>query len=66
MPINITHPSFELLIDSIDSIQKKYVILSDIVTKYNGRIRGSQFHVNENMISLVLYIMKFQKVTGKK
>ena len=66
MPINITHPSFELLTDSIDSIQKKYEILSDIVTKYNGRIPGSQLHVNENMISLVLYIMKFQKVTGKK
>jgi hypothetical protein len=34
--------SFELLTGPIDLIQKKYEILSDIVTEYKGRIHGSQ------------------------
>ena len=34
--------SFELLHGSIDVIQKKYEILSDIVTEYNGKVHGSQ------------------------
>ena len=35
--------SFELLTGPIDSIQKKYEILSDIViVEYRGRIHGSQ------------------------
>jgi hypothetical protein len=34
--------SFELLTVSIDAIQKKYEILSDIVTEHNGKVHGSQ------------------------
>ena len=34
--------SFELLTGPIDAIQKKYEILSDIVTEYNGKVHGSQ------------------------
>jgi hypothetical protein len=34
--------SFELLKGSIEEIQKKYEILSDIVTEYNGKVHGSQ------------------------
>jgi len=34
--------SFELLTDPIHTIQKKYEILSDIVSEYNGKVHGSQ------------------------
>ena len=34
--------SFELLQGSFDAIQKKYEILSDIVSEYNGKVHGSQ------------------------
>ncbi len=34
--------SFELWTGPIKSIQKKYEILSDIVTEYNGKVHGSQ------------------------
>ncbi len=34
--------SFELLQGSIDVIQKKYEILSDIVIEVTGRVHGSQ------------------------
>lgn len=34
--------SFELLTGPIEIIQKKYEILSDIVTEYNGKVHGSQ------------------------
>lgn len=34
--------SFELLTGRIDAIQKKYEILSDIITEYNGKVHGSQ------------------------
>jgi hypothetical protein len=48
--------SFELLQGPIIDIQKKYEILSDIVTEYNGRIHGSQSHVTaNNLISLFVY-----------
>ena len=47
--------SLELLSGTIDSVQKKYEILSDIVTEYNGKVHGSQSHVNGNNISLVVY-----------
>jgi hypothetical protein len=47
--------SFELLQGPIDSIQKKYEILSDIVSKVNGKVHGSQSHIVANSISLVVY-----------
>jgi hypothetical protein len=34
--------SFELLQGPIETIQKKYEILSDLVTEYNGKVHGSQ------------------------
>ena len=34
--------SLELLTGPIETIQKKYEILSDIVTEYNGKVHGSQ------------------------
>ena len=34
--------SFELLTGPIDTIQKKYEVLSDIVREYNGKVHGSQ------------------------
>ena len=34
--------SFELLQGSIEEIQKKYEMLSDIVSEYNGKVHGSQ------------------------
>jgi len=34
--------SFELLNGPIETIQKKYEVLSDIVTEYNGKVHGSQ------------------------
>lgn len=34
--------SFELLTGSIDTIQKKYETLSDIVTEHGGKVHGSQ------------------------
>ena len=48
--------SLELLSSGdISEIQKKYEILSDIVTEYNGKVHGSQSHINGNNISLVVY-----------
>jgi hypothetical protein len=34
--------SFELLTGPIETIQKQYEILSDIVTEYGGKVHGSQ------------------------
>jgi hypothetical protein len=48
--------SFELLTGSIQDIQKKYEILADIVTEYNGKVHGSQSHiVANNSMSLIVY-----------
>ena len=47
--------SLELLSGPIKEIQKKYEILNDIVTEYNGKVHGSQSHINGNIISLVVY-----------
>jgi len=37
-----TSNSFELLTGPISEIQRKYEILSDIVSEYNGKVHGSQ------------------------
>jgi hypothetical protein len=55
--------SLELLTGPIDSIQKKYEILSDIVIEYQGKVHGSQSHINNNIISLVVY---FEVPEGKR
>jgi hypothetical protein len=41
-PIPKMSNSFELLTGPIDTIQKKYEMLSDIVSEYNGKVHGSQ------------------------
>ncbi|HSF49165.1 MAG TPA: hypothetical protein VLA74_00250 [Nitrososphaeraceae archaeon] len=49
--------SFELLTGSITDIQKKYEILSDIVTEMGGRVHGSQSHIvtPNNALQLIVY-----------
>ena len=48
--------SFELLTGPIDAIQKKYEILSDIITEYGGKTHGSQSHiVANNSMQLIVY-----------
>jgi len=49
--------SFELLTGPVSDTQKKYEILSDIVTEYNGKVHGSQSHIitANNSISLIVY-----------
>ena len=55
--------SLELLSGSISEVQKKYEILSDIVSEYNGKVHGSQSHINGNLISLIVY---FEVPEGKR
>jgi hypothetical protein len=49
--------SVELIQGRFEDIQKKYEILSDIVTEYNGKVHGSQSNVmpRDNSISLMVY-----------
>ena len=48
--------SFELLTGPIDTIQKKYEVLSDIVSEHNGKVHGSQSHnVTNNSMQLIVY-----------
>jgi hypothetical protein len=59
--------SFELLTGSVSEIQKKYEILSDIVTEYNGKVHGSQRDRDPKtgLIDLLVYL-RFQKVNARK
>ena len=50
----------ELLQSPIADVQKKYEILSDIVSEANGKVHGSQSHIvnnanNSTIISLIIY-----------
>jgi hypothetical protein len=47
--------SLELLTGSIDSVQKKYEILSDIISDLGGKTHGSQSQITGNNISLIVY-----------
>ena len=48
--------SLELLTGPIADIQKKYEILSDIVSEANGKVHGSQSHMMQNnSMSLIVY-----------
>ena len=52
--------SFELLTGPIETIQKKYEILSDIVAEYGGKVHGSQRDRDPKTGLLdLLYTMKF-------
>lgn len=58
--------SFEMLQGSVAEIQKKYEILSDIITEIRGKIHSSQSHItataNDNLLSLIVY---FEVPEGK-
>ena len=50
--------SLELLQGHIADVQKKYEILSDIVSEANGKVHGSQSHIiagNNYSVSLIVY-----------
>jgi hypothetical protein len=49
--------SLELLTGPIDTIQKKYEILSDLViVEHGGKVHGSQSHnVTNNSMQLIVY-----------
>jgi hypothetical protein len=48
--------SFKLLMGPVSEIQKKYEILSDIVSEANGKVHGSQSHIiANNSMSLIVY-----------
>ena len=49
--------SLELLSGPIETIQKQYEILSDLViVEYNGKVHGSQSHIGaNNSIQLIVY-----------
>ena len=52
-----TSNSFELLTGPIETIQKKYEILSDLViVEHGGKVHGSQSHIGtNNSIQLIVY-----------
>ncbi|HJT85356.1 MAG TPA: hypothetical protein VJ697_12825 [Nitrososphaeraceae archaeon] len=47
--------SIELIDGPFSEVQRKYEILSDIVTEFNGKVHGSQSHTNDNIVSLIVY-----------
>ena len=47
--------SLELITGPIDSLQKKYEILSDIILDLGGKTHGSQSQISGNDISLIVY-----------
>lgn len=48
--------SFELLTGPISVVQRKYEILSDIVSEANDKVHGSQSHmITNNSMSLIVY-----------
>ena len=57
--------SFELLTGPITDIQKKYEILSDIVSEANGKVHGSQRDMDPKtgLLDLLVY---FEVPDGKR
>jgi hypothetical protein len=47
--------SLEFVASPNATIQKKYEILSDIVSEYNGKVHGSQSHIVPKNIQLIVY-----------
>ena len=54
--------SIELISGPISKVQRNYEILSDLVTEYQGKVHGSQYHFVANGISLIVY---FEVPEGK-
>ena len=57
--------SFELLTGSIDAIQKKYEILSDVVSEYNGKVHGSQ-RDRDPKTGLLDLLVYYEVLEGKR
>ena len=47
--------SFEFLQGSPDTIKKQYEFLSDIISDCNGKVHGSQSHISNNGMYLIVY-----------
>ena len=47
--------SFEFLEGFPDSMKKQYEFLSDIIRDCNGKVHGSQSHISNNSIYLIVY-----------
>ena len=47
--------SFEFLQGSPDIIKKQYEFLSDIIRDFNGKVHGSQSHLSNNSMYLIIY-----------
>jgi hypothetical protein len=47
--------SFEFLQASPDIIKKQYEFLSDIIRDCNGKVHGSQSHISNNSMYLIVY-----------
>jgi hypothetical protein len=60
--------SFEFLQTSPDIIKKQYEFLSDIIRDCNGKVHGSQSHISNNSIYLIVYyeVLEGQREEVKK
>ena len=60
--------SFEFLEGSPDTIKKNYEFLSDIIRDCNGKVHGSQSHISNNGMFLIVYyeVPKGQREEVKK
>ena len=47
--------SFEFLEGSPDTIKKHYEFISDILRDCNGKVHGSQSHLSNNSMYLIVY-----------
>ena len=57
--------SLELLTGSINAIQKKYEILSDVVSEYNGKVHGSQ-RDRDPKTGLLDLLVYYEVLEGKR
>ena len=58
--------SFELLTGPVDTIQKKYEILSDIVAKYKGKVHGSQRGQDPKTGQLIDLLVYYEVLEGNR
>ena len=58
--------SLELLTGPITEIQRKYEILSDIVTEYNGKVHGSQRGQDPRTGQLIDLLVYFEVPLGNR
>ena len=58
--------SFELLTGPIQDIQRKYEILSDIVSEFGGKVHGSQRGQDPRTEQLVDLLVYYEVPEGKR